>query len=226
MKRAVVVSLMLLMLFPAISQGDDTEIYGTVTVSLQPNVLIIFDTSGSMATQDVPGDPYDPAVTYSGPYNSNKVYRRYYYSWDEYISHIDYVDCQDVKDALLSDGYCYKRFKRQWISGAYHGICGGTYKQLRLGNFMNYEASGVGAYRSRIDVAKEVISDLINETENVRFGLFRFNSTQGGRLVEPCGTSKATLLTSVAALPASDWDPPCRNPCRGGALLCRHGQLV
>ena len=39
-------------------RADDTEIYGTITsVSLEPNVLIIFDSSGSMDTADVPGEP-------------------------------------------------------------------------------------------------------------------------------------------------------------------------
>ena len=35
--------------------ADDTEIYGTVTnTTVEPNVLVVFDTSGSMATADVP----------------------------------------------------------------------------------------------------------------------------------------------------------------------------
>ena len=41
--------------------ADDTEIYGTITTTtLEPNVLIVFDTSGSMETADVPGNQYNP----------------------------------------------------------------------------------------------------------------------------------------------------------------------
>ena len=32
------------------------------TPRLAPNVMILFDTSGSMSTEDVPGDPYDPTT--------------------------------------------------------------------------------------------------------------------------------------------------------------------
>jgi len=61
-------------------RADDTEIYGVVSnPSIPPNVLIIFDTSGSMATEDVPGDPYEPATTYSGSYATSAVYERI---WD------------------------------------------------------------------------------------------------------------------------------------------------
>ena len=41
----------------------------------------------------------------------------------------------------------------------------------------------VGADSKRIDVAKEVVNDLINMTTGVRFGVMRFNNNQGGRLI-------------------------------------------
>ena len=55
-------------------QADDTNIYGGGNVSVEPNILIIFDTSGSMSTDDVQGEMYDPAQTYSGSYSANRVY--------------------------------------------------------------------------------------------------------------------------------------------------------
>ncbi len=45
--------------------ADDTDIYGTSSISVTPNVLIIFDTSGSMSTKDVPGEYYDHNQTYT-----------------------------------------------------------------------------------------------------------------------------------------------------------------
>ncbi|MGD8882669.1 MAG: hypothetical protein PVI82_12310 [Desulfobacterales bacterium] len=59
MKKCVLVALMLIVSTAAPSWADDTEIYGTVTnPDLEPNILIVFDSSGSMSTVDVPGDPY------------------------------------------------------------------------------------------------------------------------------------------------------------------------
>ena len=60
MLRHVLITALVILSCAASVRADDTEIYGTVTnPPLEPNVLIIFDTSGSMATEDVPGDPYD-----------------------------------------------------------------------------------------------------------------------------------------------------------------------
>lgn len=211
MKRAVILSLMILLIFPAFSRADDTEIYGTVTVSLQPNVLIVFDTSGSMSTAVAEGDPYDPSVTYpDSGYEANKVYYEEDKNWVPvmgYDIYIDNVDCQSVKNDLLTKGYDADKVNVSYIDGSYHLICGGRRKKLRLGNFINYDLSAVGNPVTRIDVAKQVISNLINQTANVRFGLFRFNTDQGGRLVSPCGTSKESLLSSIASLNASGWTP-------------------
>ncbi len=68
MKRWLLIALILMISTSVSSRADDTEIYGAVTnPDLEPNILIIFDSSGSMSTVDVPGDPYDPAVTYPDP---------------------------------------------------------------------------------------------------------------------------------------------------------------
>ena len=64
--------------------AGDTAIYGTSIPNIQPNVLLIIDSSGSMNGETVLGDPYDPATTYpianacegtNQPCNTNEVYR-------------------------------------------------------------------------------------------------------------------------------------------------------
>ena len=68
MKKAFLITLMLIVGTTWSGWADDTEIYGTVTnPDLEPNILIIFDSSGSMSTVDVPGDPYDSTITYPDP---------------------------------------------------------------------------------------------------------------------------------------------------------------
>ena len=200
--------------------ADDTEIYGTVTLpSVEPNVLIIFDTSGSMGTVDVPGDPYDAAQTYSGSYPTIAVYSRgaynYYtqdYSWVLFASSIDSLNCDAIKSQLLTAGYAEGK-----IRSAPNYSCGGSNKRrLRLGNYMNYDASGVGETRSRISVAKDVLTDLINTTEGVRFGMFVFNFEHGGRLQAACGTSKSSLVSAISSASASGWTPLAETLAEAG----------
>src|SRR5512137_1716302 len=212
MRRHILITFMVLAVLAPVTRADDTEIYGTVTnPSLEPNVMILFDTSGSMATQDVPGDPYDPSQTYtcgSCSYSANAVYYRKYnshtgdYDWILLTGSINNIACAATKSSLQSVGYVQSRLK----SGTY--ACGGssdTQYRLRMGNYLNYDVSGVGLTQSRISVAQQVLTDLIANTDGVRFGMFVYNYNQGGRLVAPCGTAKASLLGQVASATPNGW---------------------
>jgi len=213
MKRYLLLTLAVILGCAVDLRADDTEIYGTVVnPSLEPNVMILFDTSGSMGTVDVPGDPYDPAQTYtcgSCTYSSNAVYYRHWndhtdsYEWLQFTSSVDNISCASIKSSLQSAGYA-----QGTIRSSSPFACGGsnTYR-LRLGNYMNYDASGVGAAQSRISVAQQVLTDLIASTDGVRFGMFVYNYEQGGRLTAACGTDKATLLTAVANAEPNGWTP-------------------
>ncbi len=217
MKRCILAALLATALCAGALQADDTEIYGTVTnPDLEPNVLIIFDTSGSMSTVDVPGDPYSPTETYtcgSCSYSPNAVYYRRYnsytgqYWWDLYTGNVDNLACESIKTALLNQGYAEGYIRSTSFT------CGGsTYRRLRIGNYLNYIASGVGQTQSRISVAQQVLTDLIATTENVRFGLMVFNYEQGGRLVAPLdsvnnSSHRAALLGAVAGATPAGWTP-------------------
>ncbi len=217
MKRYYLAALMAALLFSGPVLADDTEIYGTVTnPDLEPNVLIIFDTSGSMATEDVPGDPYDPGLTYtcgSCTYSTNAVYYRRYnsytgqYYYSLYTSSIDNIACATIKTALLSQGYAEGYIRSTGFT------CGGdTYRRLRTGRYLNYIASGVGDPQSRISVAQQVLTDLIATTNDVRFGMMVFNPDQGGRLIAPLGSvndssHRMALLSAVSSATPSGWTP-------------------
>ena len=74
MKKWAIIIMLLIASAPVLLRADDTEIYGTVTsTSLEPNVLIVFDSSGSMNTNDVPGEPYDLMAIYDGSYSKDAV---------------------------------------------------------------------------------------------------------------------------------------------------------
>ncbi|BBO74083.1 hypothetical protein DSCW_15000 [Desulfosarcina widdelii] len=190
-------------------QADDTNIYGGGSVSVEPNVLIIFDTSGSMDTEDVPSDYYDPDTTYTGPYDTNKVWRYSSYSgWSVFANDVADLNCTAVKDDLIANGTTEGSIL---FSGDGYA-CGGYTKRLYLGNYFNYEGQS-GSDRSRTEVAKEVITNLIQNTDGVRFGLMRFNYDQGGRIVKPIQSVtgddayRQELIDAVNALPASGMTP-------------------
>ncbi len=217
--------------------ADDTDIYEGGNISVEPNILIIFDTSGSMGTEDVPGDYYDPGTTYSGTYSTSAVYQRnsvwvctrydkkgrckngrYETSWSLFADDIDDLNCAGVKDALDSDGSTEGAILDS--SGDY--ACGGTDKELYLGNWLNYDSASTGGMRTRSDVAKEVITNLIQNTDGVRFGLMRFNSDQGGRVVKEIDsvtgneTFRSELIDAVNNLPSNGYTPLAETLAEAG----------
>ena len=216
MKKWIIVISVLILSIPGLLRAEDTEIYGTVpSVSLEPNILIIFDSSGSMDTADVPGDPYGPATAYTGSYTSQAVYYRkrvwWWYTWEYFAPDVNALSCSSIKTELLDLGYARGDI---YFSNPYN--CGGTDKRLRTGNYMNYVQSGAGDDRKRIDVAKEVITDLINTTTGVRFGVMRFNEYNGGRVIAECGTDKATMVSEINAIDADGWTPLAETLAEAG----------
>ena len=71
-------------------------------------------------------------------------------------------------------------------------------------------------YRRRIDVAKDVLTDIVTNTDGVRFGLMVFNYEQGGRVAAPCGSSKSTHPQPPSAAPSPTggrrWPRPWPRP--------------
>ena len=195
--------------------ADDTDIYGVSTISLPPNVLILFDNSGSMDTEDVPGEAYNPATIYAGSSTTNRVYRRSDGRWVWFADDVNDLICASVKNALLTDGYITGRIR------ASNYNCGGGNKQLRLGNYHNYIALDLGSPRKRIDVAKEVITDLLNDKgDDLRFGVMIFENSgtqsEGGRILQPIGTDKTTLINSINNLDAETWTPLAETLAEAG----------
>ena len=203
------------MTLPGVLLADDTEIYGTVEIDVQPNVMIIFDTSGSMDTADVVAEPYDPATVYDQTpgYFPNAVYYRQFWRWVMFTLDINNLNCDPIKNELLTKGYA-----TGYIRSASGGFaCGGwTSRHLRMGNYMNYEASDAGTPQTRISVAQTVIKQLIMATTNVRLGLMRFNPDQGGRVVAPCGTIQGDLVSAVSSLTANGWTPLAETLAEAG----------
>ncbi|WP_300674006.1 PilC/PilY family type IV pilus protein [Desulfoluna sp.] len=169
------------------AMADDVEIYGTQPVTVEPNVLIIFDTSGSM---DWGVYPYTAGTTYSGTYPADAVYYRQWDGviwgfWNKYRNSVSYMS-YSYQQILITNG------------------CTGSNRtpQYATGDYLNYRSTA----KKRMAVAQKAVTDLIGETTGVRFGLMKLNGTDGGKLISGCGESN-DLSSKVNALIAGGATP-------------------
>jgi type IV pilus assembly protein PilY1 len=196
--------------WPAGGFADDTEIYGSANVVIEPNVLIIFDNSGSMNSNiAVTPDPYVPATDYSsyGAYARNTVYRSSSGSWSSYVTAVSSLST-----------WCATAYNALTTAGSYTGHvqnsngCGTTTRTTALGNYLNYLAGPGATSAPKLGIAKDVVTTLLQNTDGVRFGLMVFNSNQGGHMVKDVkdmatGTNKADLIAAVNAITATTSTP-------------------
>ncbi|MDP2689610.1 MAG: PilC/PilY family type IV pilus protein, partial [Deltaproteobacteria bacterium] len=150
-----------------------------------PNVLVILDNSGSMSDEVVTGDPYNPATTYGEtsacqgqPCEANKVYRwrAVEQVWQGFINDAGTITCTSASTSLSTTGTYQGKLKT-------NGTCTGFLTaSFAMGNYINWLAQA-GGTRSKMEVAKEVLVDLLNSTYGVKFGLMVFNNVNGGRIL-------------------------------------------
>lgn len=143
------------------AHAEDIELYvnHNVETDEKPRVIMIFDTSGSMAWDVNDG---------------NACYMR---SGNRYYE----VDCFESKDSYKRNEQCYKRT-----------------------SYYNYEAT---CSDSRLRVAQNAITQLVNDNDDIEFGLMRFNGSSGGYVLARVGAEKSTLLNKIDELPASGSTP-------------------
>jgi len=161
--------------------------------STDANVLILFDTSGSMnEIVHLPG--YDPAVSYSGNFSSTRTY---------YASTDGWFEPQDFSWTFPTTPSAYLVESDGGKSGQYPG------------NYMNWlyfhataaqRALSIG-HLTRIQTAKVAMSDVVSNVDNVRFGIWEFNGGSGGREVTSPTTNKATLLADINGRVGDSWTP-------------------
>lgn len=141
--------------------AEDIELYVNhdVETDENPRVLMIFDTSGSMAWDVVDG---------------GKCYRRYQ-NGQFYES-----DCFKSQTYFNYTQQCYKS-----VNGYAQAIC----------------------EDSRLLVAKNAVSQLVTDNDDIDFGLMRFRESSGGYVLARLGSNKNTLLNEIDDLPASGATP-------------------
>ncbi len=190
-----------------LANADDSDIFGT---NIQPNVMILFDNSGSMGDSIFVSGPYDASVTYSTPltYNSTKVYQYFTKKNDckpdpnpcykVYANTIADVNKSSARSALSTTGY-------------WSGSISGSNVDLYVGNYLNWQAcSTCSAMDTKLHIAQQVIGNLLSSVEGVAFGVMKFknaNTPYGALMVSPIGTATSTMISAVNALTANDGTP-------------------
>jgi len=168
----------LYLFFPILSFAKDTDIYMASGEGVQPNILIIFDNSGSM-NDEIPTRQYDKTVTYPGSALRDKVYRRSGWSWvlfgaTEALSDIDDIPalCTAARNGLTDFNFATGVYTALNFSGT---LCNQNIRDLRTGNYINFMSSGGTLPRTKLAIAKDTIKDLIDTVGDVKMGVMVFN---------------------------------------------------
>ena len=182
--------------------------------AVTPNVMLLVDNSGSM-NNIIWADGFDPAIDYPD----------WSRDWDPADGNVHLSD--------LSSSGCTNS---DWYRGRNSG---GTNKCLKLpdpvgsentrysGNYLNYLfethptgtdlTTGLIPEETRMQVAKQVATDLVNTITGIRFGVSTFyggsnNSAHGGQVLEACEDENASghksdLLAAINGLSAQNNTP-------------------
>jgi type IV pilus assembly protein PilY1 len=206
---------------PLTSFARDTDLYMASGEGVEPNILIIFDNSGSM-NDEVQTRYYDPAITYDPLVvpvaNRDTVYyRRSSGGWTLFANSISDVACPNAKTTLTTYGH---------YEGPTNLTCSSNSRTLRTGNYRNYVASGGDQFRTKLEIAKSVISDFINTINGIRVGVMVFNpsvtdrtseggpsrtNSHGGRIQSTIKSltsgTRNQLIQDINAIVAETWTP-------------------
>ncbi|MBH0021973.1 pilin biogenesis protein [Pseudoalteromonas sp. SWXJ133] len=170
------------------ASAEDIELYvnHNVETDEKPKVLLIFDTSGSMAFDVADGDRC--------------------YQWDgvaRTTPRFSRITCFE-SNVLFSDQYqCYKKessFQGIRSSRFYNGT-------KTSGNNYDFGYPVVSCNDSRLNVAQRAITQLVSDNDDIDFGLMRFKDSAGGYVVAKVGANKSNILQDIDDLPANGGTP-------------------
>ena len=163
----------------------DTDLYVGGGTGIPPNILIVFDTSGSMGDTVNTGCHYDPSATYPTDPNHpdivpTKVYRKSdsgeWFPLIQFAPSVAEVGCPTAQTALTTYDKGIYVGRPNW--DASRSRCSGTQRTLATGNWINFWLASDGIYGSmkKIDIAKTVTKNFLSSIEEIKVGLMRFGS--------------------------------------------------
>ena len=181
--------------------ADDSDIFGA---NIQPNVLILLDNSGSMS-EVIGSYPYTVSNTYSviSKCGSSKdtacstpvVYKAGSSgTYTKYKDTVADVSKSAARTALNSVGY-------------WSGSISGSNVDLYTGNYLNYQlgfCTGVDCNgEAKIDIAKRVLKNLVDNVTGVRFGFMKFwNNDVSGATCNSSGHCGASMVAQMGTTPS------------------------
>jgi len=107
MKRLFILLSVFILSSPWNALSHDTDIYTATDGVVQPNLLIMFDNSGSM-NDPATGEPYVPGTTYPFAYTDRPgaiYYNVNGQTWNLYRNSVDLVVCSAAQTALTTEGF-------------------------------------------------------------------------------------------------------------------------
>src|SRR2546426_433137 len=181
--------------------ADDSDIFGA---NIQPKVLILLDNSGSMS-EVIGSYPYTVSNTYSviNKCGSSKdtacstpvVYKAGSSgTYTMYKDTVANVSKAAARNALNSVGY-------------WSGSISGSNVDLYTGNYLNYQlgfCTGVDCNgEAKIDIAKRVLKNLVDNVTGVRFGFMKFwNNDVSGATCNSSGHCGASMVAQMGTTPS------------------------
>ena len=131
-----------------------------------------------------------------------------------------YVECEDdagIHGQVGADPETYAQSGDQnamWTANSNNAVTWGQNPTDRLytvyeGNYINW-FYGPTAVSTRIQVVKDVATDLLNTVNGVNVGLMRFNFDDGGPVIhamENIATARPVMSQTINNLPANGWTP-------------------
>lgn len=217
----------------------DTWIYGGLTSAIKPNVLIIIDTSQSMGNNGDGNSEYKRETTYpvipgacknAGGQAVDCSATRVYVmnsdgTWTDNGGSLSSVttscDGKDPRSLLTEKGIYTGRKLTTSGSCTSSGSGTGTYA---TGNYINWK-SGTTTLTPKIEIARQVVKDLISTTMGVNFGIMVFRSNnEGSTFYTFPATGSPSYTSTIKDMDKCSVDPTATtctatNPSNRDALL-------
>ncbi|MBA4741308.1 MAG: hypothetical protein H2060_01205 [Azoarcus sp.] len=185
-----------------------------ISTVVEPNVMLLVDNSLSMR-QIIWHEDYDP----QGSYDAWQYCSQGWSSctqWSNLNADTPTYTPSNFRRAGCSTGF--SKFRRDSTTkclklpapgGSNSTWYMGRYVRFLLDHFPNNADLTNGAIPNdyRMNVARKVAKDLVQNTPGMRFGLANFNYTHGGHIAASCGTDNPSLVDSIDELTPSTFTP-------------------
>jgi type IV pilus assembly protein PilY1 len=159
--------------------------------AVDANIVFLFDSSGSMNTA-VYHTAYDPFASYAGPFSGsdmNVSADGIYYPYDFDNTLTDTIPAPLVTSDMGNSA----RYETNYLNWVYYHA-----DDTQRANLPQ---------ATRMIVAKPSVNNVILANPNIRFGVFKFNGTDGATRIADLGTAHATIVSQINTISGGGYTP-------------------